>query len=57
MGDWRFMRLLQVEIDMAGVEQLVETSQTKAVGDAMSMLAKRAMPKGLSFPVKKKKNS
>lgn len=42
----------KVDIDLSGVEQLVETSQTRAVGDAVKMLANSAMPKTLSVPVR-----
>ncbi|CAM9695590.1 unnamed protein product [Discosporangium mesarthrocarpum] len=40
----------EVDIDLTGVEQLVEISQTRAIGDAINVLAKNAMPKGLSVP-------
>lgn len=43
-------RALQVDIDLGGVEQLVETSQTRAVADALDMLARGAMARKL--PVK-----
>ncbi|CAN0527791.1 unnamed protein product, partial [Ectocarpus sp. 12 AP-2014] len=39
-----------VDIDLGGVEQLVETSQTRAVADALDMLARSAMARKL--PVK-----
>ncbi|CAM9223865.1 unnamed protein product [Pylaiella littoralis] len=38
-----------VDIDLAGVEQLVETSQTRAVADAVDMLARSAMTR--RFPM------
>lgn len=39
-----------MDIDLGGVEQLVETSQTRAVADALDMLARSAMTRKL--PVK-----
>lgn len=42
----------QIDIDLSAVEQLVEASQTRAVGDAISLLARLGMPRGLSVPVR-----
>ncbi|CAM9329548.1 unnamed protein product [Choristocarpus tenellus] len=40
----------EVDIDLSGVEQLVEISQTRAIGDAMNVLARTAMPQRLTVP-------
>lgn len=43
---------LQVDIDLGGVEQLVETSQTRAVADALDCLARTAMTRKLPMAVR-----
>lgn len=43
--------LPQIDIDLSGVEQLVEMSQTRAVGDAIAMLSRTAMTRRLTVSV------